>query len=460
MNHVQFNYFKIMQMKTLKGLLIIAVYFLFSSPGIAQVTFMKQYDFGGDECAYALKSTADGGYIITGWKNSSLLLIKADEFGDIIWSKTLYLYNGLTGYDVIIAENGDYVVTGLISDLNYNADLFLARFNSNGDTLWLKKFGGARFEVGWGLCETSDGGFIATGQTQSVCDSSEVYIVKTDANGNFQWERTYCNTNLGWGNAIKPTLDGNFIISGLNSNKNWLLKINNNGDTLWTKTYGIGGLGGCDVIQNADGSLTVTGNGILKTDVSGNLIWMKPHGSLSFTSSNDNGYVGVTYDTDFFYGDQYIYMYKADNNGDSIWSRVYGFHQSAWGYCIDKTQDGGFIICGRIDPEHNGGFDVILIKTDANGLVVGLDEIENSHKTRVEISPNPFSDYSNIRISGIIPEKSSIYLYNVLGAKIMGMENIYSDNITIYRNNLPSGVYLLELFVGDKNMFKGKLIIN
>lgn len=448
-------------MKTLKKLLLIAIYFQFSLSGFAQETFFKQLDFGGDESANAIKSTLDGGYIITGWKNSSLLLVKTDEYGGTLWSKSLFLYHGLAGYDVIIAENGDYVVTGVISDLNYNSDLLLARFNSNGDTLWVKKFGGARFEAGWGLCEINDGGFIATGQTQSVCDSSEVYIIKTDSNGNLQWDRTYCNINLGWGNAIKPTLDGNFIISGLNSNKNWLLKINNNGDTLWTKTYGCCSLGGgCDVIQNADGSLTVTGIGILKSDDAGNLIWIKPgYGTQSLTSSSDNGYVGVTYLNDFF-GDQYIYILKTNNNGDSIWSRSFGVGQSAWGYYIDKTLDGGFIICGRIDPDHDGSMDVVLIKTDENGLVVGLDEIENTLETRVEIFPNPFSEYTNIRISGMTPEKASLFLYNVYGSKIMELKNIYSNNITIYRNNLPSGVYLFEIFVGDKNMFKGKLIIN
>ncbi len=113
------------------------------------------------------------------------------------------------------------------------------------DTLWTRTYGGDDGEEGCSVQQTADGGFIIAGTTHSFgAGSDDVYLIQTDSNGDTLWTKTYGGYHKDWGNSVKQTNDSGFIITGMTQNIDsvygdvFLIRTDSNGDTLWTKTYG------------------------------------------------------------------------------------------------------------------------------------------------------------------------------------------------------------------------------
>jgi len=124
--------------------------------------------------------------------------------------------------------------------------LFSANLFAQGpDTLWTKTYGGENWDEGFSVQETSDSGYIITGRTNSFgVGQFDVYLIKTNANGDTLWTRTYGGINQDGGYSVQQTLDSGYIIVGMtasfgvDSGDVYLIKTDSIGDTIWTKTYG------------------------------------------------------------------------------------------------------------------------------------------------------------------------------------------------------------------------------
>ena len=165
---------------------------------------------------------------------------------------------------------------------NYLASLFLmmpfyqianAQNKSTSTVVTFEKtFGGKNYDVGNSVQQTSDGGYIITGGTRSSeTELDDVYLIKTDANGNPIWTKTYGGSNSETGATIQLTIDGGYIIVGTTSSFGinpgffggdvYLIKTNANGDIAWSKTYGGTNLdGGSSLLQTIDGGYIVAGS--------------------------------------------------------------------------------------------------------------------------------------------------------------------------------------------------------
>ena len=129
--------------------------------------------------------------------------------------------------------------------LIFNFALFSSLFAGAPDTLWTRTYGGADIDFGWSVQQTNDGGFVIIGSTESSgAGLSDVYLIRTDSDGDTLWTRTYGGTDHEHGNSIQQVSDGGFIIVGntgsfsVDNYNIYLIRIDQNGDTLWTKTYG------------------------------------------------------------------------------------------------------------------------------------------------------------------------------------------------------------------------------
>ncbi|PCH95984.1 MAG: hypothetical protein COB85_04095 [Bacteroidetes bacterium] len=168
---------------------------------VPQIMFQKT--FGGDSTDYAhsIRQTTDGGYIIIG---------QTISFGAGDW------------------------------------DFYLIKTDANGDTLWTKSYGGDTLDIGYSVQQTIDGGYIIAGETRSFGSGySDFYVIKTDLDGDTLWTKTYGGSlSSDYGVSIQQTSDGGYIITGntgaygAGQNDAYLIRINSMGDTLWTKTYG------------------------------------------------------------------------------------------------------------------------------------------------------------------------------------------------------------------------------
>jgi len=194
--------------------------------------------------------------------------------------------------------------------------------------------------IGRSVRQTADNKFIITGHTHnSGNELNDMYIIKVDMNGDELWDKTFGGDyNYDIGNSVEETLDGRFIVTGSTSsygnggNDVYLIKIDTNGNELWSKTFG--GIGydiGAFVAETLDGGFIITGS-----------------------SSYGNGGIDA-------------YLIRTNMNGTELWSKTFGGSEDDYGYSVEETSDGGFIITGYTESYGNGSADVYLIKTDANG---------------------------------------------------------------------------------------------
>jgi len=264
-------------------------------------------------------------------------------------------------------------------------------FASAPDTLWTRTFGGAGWDDGSSVQQTSDGGFIISGKTDSPTSMQwAIYLIKTNSSGDTLWTRTFGGIgNLDWGSSAKQTKDGGFIITGTSAqNDVYIVRTNSLGDTLWTRSFGgVNHDWGWSVQQTKDGGFIVAGETfmaweytnayLIRIDSLGNTLWTKTYGGSFY----DYGYsVQETYDGGFIvagsysFGQNYedAYLIKTNSLGDTLWTRTYGGTGWDVAYSVQQTQDSGFIIAGETESFGAGaGFNnVYLVKTNSSGNVL------------------------------------------------------------------------------------------
>jgi hypothetical protein len=197
------QYYRIVLILFLNLILFSAVY--------GQITWQKTYGWENDDKGRCIKQTKDGGYILVGdsdwyWNiddrklYGDILLMKLDAYGDTVWVKK---YGGVywdEGYDILETEDDGFLVLGSIDRYGPNGnEVYLLKTDSNGDTLWTKKYGRYESDFGYSILKTNDNGYIIAGATYSLESgwdgSSEAYIIRTDSLGNFIWDKLYIGIN-------------------------------------------------------------------------------------------------------------------------------------------------------------------------------------------------------------------------------------------------------------------------
>ena len=180
--------------------------------------------YGGlyNDYGFSVKQTADGGFVVAGetysfsggW--SSVYLVKVDSTGEMLWQRTYGGSYGSGGNSVIQSSDGRYIVAGWTysSDAG-ETDVYLAKIDTDGDTLWTRTYGGCWNDVGCSVIQNTDGGYTIAGYTESFgAGAFDVYLVKTDAEGNLLWQRTYGESGEDYGSSVAQTGDNGYIIAG------------------------------------------------------------------------------------------------------------------------------------------------------------------------------------------------------------------------------------------------------
>ncbi len=292
--------------------------------------------FGGElyERGTSILENTDGSLIITGFNwsvglgfSAGVYLVKTDGDGNLLWENTYGTYHSV-GFSLAKTSDGGYIVIGWEHRTPLTGDdVYLVKIDSEGNLLWENNFGGNEDDRGYSVCETSDGGYIVTGQTESSgAGLHDIYLVKTDINGNMLWEKTIGSEYIEKSYSVTEALDGGFVITGeVGSSSSglydvYLIKTDNSGNLLWENTYGRGA--GESVCETSDGGFVITGESyILKTDNQGVLVWVKGLGmgngnNYSVSETSDKGFVITGFTESFGAGSRDVSLIKTDSLGN------------------------------------------------------------------------------------------------------------------------------------------------
>ncbi|MFT5822239.1 MAG: hypothetical protein ACI8ZM_003495 [Crocinitomix sp.] len=312
---------------------------------------------------------------------------------------------GDQGYAIINSSDGNFVISGSYETDGPGTSLYLlTKVTPTGDTLWVKTYGlrtdtsatlsNRHSTLGlksYGLVECADNGYLLTGAAFEVSPHGEddVYMVKTDSDGELLWTKAYGGVSEDYGNSIARTSDNGFIVGGVTESfdvsirDGYVLRLDEFGDTLWTLTIGGSSLDEIkSIIETEEGDFIATGStyssGAGNSDVSlvkisseGNIIWEKTYGGLDNDYGNEvlktsTGYVIAGASLSFGFGEEDAYLISVDFDGNLLWSKSYGSDSFDGFNSIIDAIGGGYIMIGYTQSFGNLT-DVLLIKTDDEG---------------------------------------------------------------------------------------------
>ncbi len=512
-----------------KHILLSTILFLTVIGVIAQPTIEWEKSLGGtgQDNAYCIEQAVDGGYIVVGWTDSNdgdvsgnhsnfldYWIVKLDSTGSLVWQKAL----GGTGNDYVWSvkqtTDGGYIVAGQTISSNGDVttnqgsgDVWLVKLTSSGSISWDKSLGGTNYDGATSIEQTTDGGYIMAGWTESTNGNvtgnhglRDFWVVKLTSTGSISWQKALGGTGYDVAYSIQQTSDGGYIVAGSSSSSNgdvstnyggedyWVVKLTSTGSISWEKS-----LGGTQwetafsIQQTSDGGYIVAGqsesnNGhvtgnhgasdywVVKLTNSGTIDWQKTLGGSSWdraksiketangnyivagvSSSNNGDVTGNNGNSDYW-------VVQLNNAGNIDWEKSLGGTANDEGRFIVQTSDGGYIVAGGsnspnngdVTGNHNGSEDFWVVKLSAS--TVGINSITNN--IDVDIYPNPNQGVVNINLKEL--NKVSVKVFNFTNQLIYQKENI---NTPVFQFNInePPGFYLVEINCKD-DTYRYKLI--
>lgn len=419
-----------------------ADFYLIKVDSVGNLQWQRTYGGSEWDMAYAMKCLPGGGYILCG---------VTESFG-----------NGTPVY-----TNG-YVV----------------RIDDAGDTLWTRTYGGIDNEQFNGLTTTPDGGFVFIGSTESFgSGGDDFYIVCTDSSGNELWNAVLGGHYTEIARAVAQTNDGGFLVVGRGDSfaagrgNIYLAQLTSAGDTVWTRNISNGAIEvyesarSINIVSSGDaflcGSFTQTPSEpdkayVVRINANGDTLWTHPFGDILYSSRSrnarltpDGGIVltGITGDPSPFSHYENTIAARLSGDGTVLWDTIYGQPLADWGNDIEVLSDGGYLIAGAYATSLQYISDIYLVRTQP-------DPVSTSHWMPVQLPnnlslrvyPNPFN--SSAQISFMLPVTSRVTLrmYDVLGCEVKSlmdeMQTAGEHRVSFDGSDLSSGVYLCRMRAG------------
>jgi hypothetical protein len=317
-----------------------------------------------------------------------LSAVVAAQEAALEWEKTFTTdaRSNASGNSVQAAADGGFVVAGRTNSTVYypgaapRSDVYLVKTDAQGAAVWSRTLGGNGDAVGRAVLQTADGGYAIAGDTDSAgAGGRDVYLVKTDAAGILEWEKTFGGPDDDYGYALRQTADGGFVIAGCRDDAAthdkdiYLVKTDAAGALIWEKSIDFSDRDcGYALAVAPDGGFVIAGEAtpagayypdicLVKTDAAGNELWRRLYGAdgddigRSIEPAGD-GYIvaGVRFS-------HYVHLMKIDAAGALVWERTYTVSGSRGASAVKPTADGGYILAGTAEAE------AFLLKTDGDG---------------------------------------------------------------------------------------------
>lgn len=399
------------------------------------------YGGSSDDFGRSIRETQSGGYAIGGFSKSfgngqfDAYILRLCGLGGILWDRTFGgIYND-KAFSVVETSNRSVAAVGYTESFSMNpdtSDIFIMKVGESGDSLWWESYGGADYDYGRWIEQTSDGGFIITGWTFSTSGvDADLFLMKLGSHGDSLWSEVFGTDSNDYGYCIRETMDRGYIICGTgvfpgNINRDiYLVKTDSTGELEWERYFG--------------GTGEEEGRCVYQTE--------------------DSGYVVTGYTDSFGNGGYDVYLLGINSGGDSLWATTTGSSDDDCAYSVEQTQvDGGFFIVGCTGCFSLNQSDIYVIKT---GPVSGVDEyLVEDRIIDFKIYPNPFINETEIILNLEKSANVEIEVFNICGHKIRNLRRGTMESgrhRIVWRGknnkgiNVPSGIYILNLKVNNSS---------
>lgn len=380
----------------------------------------------------------------------------------------------MDGLDVIPAQGGGYIITGMITnDIIDDMDIYIVKTNNNGDIEWTKTYGGNKPEYSFNILQATDAsGYFIIGYTQSFGSGDyDSWLLKIDNSGDTLWTKRYGTWGNDQGKEIIPTSDGNYVIAGYSNSatypdyQSYLIKINPSGNILWEKYYGGSNMEiGNSVKQCPDGGYVMFGQTfsygagggdayMVKTNASGDLLWTKTFGGaqndegICIVSNSDNTFALCIRDSSSVGKDIEVQIIKTDANGDIIWDKKYGGTEKDTDKMIQATSDGGYIVAAISRSFGWNLPDMWILKLSSNGDTLwtrnyGGNDNEHCYAVR-ETADGGYIAVGKTESSSSTNGIMFLKLNSLGKLGFLGVGEIYADDaFSLYPNPTDENIYI------------------
>ncbi|MBU1949886.1 MAG: hypothetical protein KJ927_14330, partial [Candidatus Eisenbacteria bacterium] len=392
-------------------LILISIACAGAGPAPAQdILWTQTFGGGGYDYAESMEQTTDGGFIIAGYGSSfavgswDVYLIKTDESGDTLWTRTYGDVSTDVATGVTQTADGGYAVSMTEGIGN------LLRVDASGDSLWTRDYEMQAYSVQ----ATTDGGYIIAGRRGGHC-----YLVKTDADGDAVWRNAYPGGEYSVAFSVAEVSGGGYVTGGsaYTGIGDWdyhIVRTAEDGTQLWNRTYGrvLEPDEGWALCESDDDGFVITGLffATLKVDAAGDSVWSCGFGTgeigcaLSISPTLDQGFLVGGYVNPYGLDEGEYYLVRIDGQGHLCWERYYGAGDGSFdhGFCARPTQDGAYAMVGWSDAFGAGDMDIWLLRINVEGSSVGAPDESRARPTL--IVPSPSMGSAEAHLFYLVPE--------------------------------------------------------
>lgn len=352
-------------------------YWLLKLDAEGNLQWSKTYGGSKDDLGQAVIQTADGGYAIVGYAMSDdgdgsnnegfhdNWILRLDANGSILWEQSFGFSGHDHCYDVVQTDDGGFFFAGFLDVTQSNGEgnfgkggnyltrhgvgeFWGTKIDADGNLQWRRYFGGTNNDRAHGVVQANDGGFVMAGFSESddfdisnTKGSYDFWVIKVDGNGTLLWEKSFGGTGIEVSNDIVKTPDGAYAIVGHTFSADTDVSRNNGGSDVW----------------------------LIKIDDNGNLLWEKTFGGTEFDDANglavtkEGGFViaGNSKSTDgdatINHGENDLWIIKTDAQGNLIYQKSFGGSNLDFGFSVVEGTDGGLVLVGDAASTDFSGID-------------------------------------------------------------------------------------------------------
>ncbi|MDX2359888.1 MAG: T9SS type A sorting domain-containing protein [Crocinitomicaceae bacterium] len=467
----------------------------------SQIAFYKQFSNNGDDFGQGVIELPDSSYLITGSSSSftgtqsQAFLLKLDSLGNYIWSNNYGGAESDWGRRVLYKENFGIFICGFTNSFgNGGFDFYLIKTDLNGNFEWERSYGSSGWDRVYDAKMTLDTGVIMVGETNLGGDnSSDMLIIRTNKIGDTLWTKTLGAEGLDIATGIEIYQDSLYIVAGnvfdstSNSQKPFIVQLDDYGAIIWSDTLGTEGdyrindiiiidniLQGVGSFQHID-SIT-TARFSFSYDVTSNSQISQVQGYengsfkskiISYYGDSTKRYIGYEVEGNFTLSEeQDLHFGRFSNSFGWMGQVVQIFNEGVdSGEEMIPTSDGGAIAVGYTTSGGSGGGNVFVLKIGPNELYpntsIGssfddLVKITKIFSTEIiNIYPNPAT--TEIRIQTEISGNCIIQCTDTYGRQLLNREVKSNDVIDI--SEFDSGLYSISIYSNNRLIGVRKLVI-